>query len=84
MAHEVPNDPQVKAVGAITYNIKSRLGGLCPEAQFIYDLELPSDFIPKPEDGEVAGFKLCGVDEVGLYCSFGLRKTADRLDETGH
>lgn len=55
---------RAKPVGAITYNTTSRLNGISPEAQYIYDLELPADFVPKPEDGEVSGFKLCGVEEV--------------------
>lgn len=40
------------------------IGMLRPECSYLYDLELPSDMVPKPFDGEVGGFELLGVDEV--------------------
>jgi 8-oxo-dGTP pyrophosphatase MutT (NUDIX family) len=60
----------VKACGTITYScIRSgKAGGetglLQPECEYIYDLELPEDVIPKPGDDEVEEFYLWGVDEV--------------------
>ncbi|KAK0388735.1 hypothetical protein NLU13_4978 [Sarocladium strictum] len=39
-------------------------GFIYPECQWIYDLELPLDVIPKPKDGEAEGFYLKTVDEV--------------------
>lgn len=39
--------------------------GLCqPECQYIYDLELPVDVIPKPGDDEAVDFRLLSIDEV--------------------
>jgi hypothetical protein len=35
-----------------------------PECQYIYDLELPEDVIPKPGDDEVEEFYLWSIDEV--------------------
>ena len=35
-----------------------------PEVQYVYDLELPEDTIPKPGDDEVEEFYLWGVEEV--------------------
>ncbi|KAI9023904.1 NUDIX hydrolase domain-like protein, partial [Hyaloraphidium curvatum] len=55
---------KARPVGAVTYNTLSRHNGIGPEAQFVYDLELPPDFLPVPQDGEVAGFRLCTVPEV--------------------
>ena len=33
--------------------------GLKRDVLFVYDLELPPDFQPKPQDGEVGGTVLC-------------------------
>ena len=61
---------QAKACGTLTYfHIRdSRAGGetgLCqPECQYIYDLKLPVDVIPKPGDNEAVDFKLLSVNEV--------------------
>jgi len=59
-----------KPCGALTYfHVRDeRAGGetgLCqPECQYIYDLELPEDVVPKPEDGEAVDFQLLSVKEV--------------------
>lgn len=39
-------------------------GYIYPECQWVYDLELPEDVIPAPNDGEVESFSLCSVEEV--------------------
>ncbi|KAH8752032.1 NUDIX hydrolase domain-like protein [Diaporthe sp. PMI_573] len=39
-------------------------GYVYPECQWVYDLELPDDIIPEPNDGEVESFMLCTVGEV--------------------
>ena len=39
-------------------------GYIYPECQWIYDLELSPDVIPKPKDGEAEAFYLKTVDEV--------------------
>ena len=50
------------------YITDERAGGekglIYPECQWVYDLELPTDIIPSPKDGEVASFDLCTVEEV--------------------
>lgn len=49
----------VKAMGKVTYLYvrEERAGGetglVQPECQFVYDLELPVDMVPKPNDSEV-------------------------------
>jgi 8-oxo-dGTP pyrophosphatase MutT (NUDIX family) len=59
-----------KACGAITYIYirGSRAGGesglIQPECEHVYDLELPADMIPKPNDSEVEQFYLWTVEEV--------------------
>ena len=35
-----------------------------PEVQYVYDIELPEDVVPKPGDDEVEEFYLWSVDEV--------------------
>ncbi|KAK5117395.1 hypothetical protein LTR62_006013 [Meristemomyces frigidus] len=61
---------RAKAVGAVTYfHIRDeRAGGetrlLQPECEYVFDLELPEDVVPKPSDDEVEGFELMGVHEV--------------------
>jgi len=39
-------------------------GQIYPETQWVYDVELPLDVRPRPNDGEVAEFTLMTVDEV--------------------
>ncbi|EUC50700.1 hypothetical protein COCMIDRAFT_31905 [Bipolaris oryzae ATCC 44560] len=59
-----------KACGTVTYWYvrDERAGGetnlMQPEVQYVYDLELPEDTIPKPGDDEVEEFYLWTVDEV--------------------
>ncbi|KAH3906757.1 hypothetical protein HBI56_062680 [Parastagonospora nodorum] len=61
---------KTKAAGTVTYYYirDERAGGetglMQPECQYIYDLELPEDVIPKPGDDEVEEFYLWTVDEV--------------------
>lgn len=38
--------------------------GLFPNTEFVYDLELPLDFVPKNNDGEVDTFQLLPTDEL--------------------
>jgi len=59
-----------KAVGAVTYfHIRDeRAGGetglLQPECQYVYDLEMNVETVPRPCDNEVQGFELMSVGEV--------------------
>lgn len=59
-----------RAVGMVTYfHIRDKRAGgetrlLQPEVQYVYDLELAEDVVPKPSDDEVEGFELMGVEEV--------------------
>lgn len=61
---------KVKPCGTVTYNYvrDSRAGGevglIQPECQYVYDLELENDIIPRPNDGEVEEYYLWTVDEV--------------------
>jgi 8-oxo-dGTP pyrophosphatase MutT (NUDIX family) len=61
---------KVKAAGTVTYYYirDERAGGetnlLQPECQYIYDIELPDDVVPKPGDDEVEEFYLWSIDEV--------------------
>ena len=61
---------KAKASGTVTYWYirDERAGGetnlMQPEVQYVYDLELPEDTIPKPGDDEVEEFYLWGVEEV--------------------
>ncbi|VDP97771.1 unnamed protein product [Trichobilharzia regenti] len=37
--------------------------GICPQIEYCFDLELPSDFIPVGSDGEVDSFQLVSISE---------------------
>jgi 8-oxo-dGTP pyrophosphatase MutT (NUDIX family) len=52
-----------RAVGAISYAGLTHQG-FKTDVLFCYDLELPSDFQPQPQDGEVESFELLPIDEV--------------------
>ena len=54
---------QAQPVGTVTY-CAERAHGLKPDTLFCYDLELPADFLPRCNDGEVDEFLLLPVDEV--------------------
>ncbi len=61
---------RVKAAGCVTYFYirNEKAGGgtrlLQPECEYVYDLELPEDVVPKPGDDEVEEFYLWTVNEV--------------------
>lgn len=54
---------RARPASAITYCCE-RDGGLRPDILFVYDLELPADFKPRPNDGESAGFELWPIENV--------------------
>ncbi|CAG8536210.1 10457_t:CDS:2 [Acaulospora morrowiae] len=65
--------------GAITYfTVTER--GLQPEAQYIYDLELPIDVVPKPFDDEVECFYLWDISKVIDHIKAGEFKPNCALD----
>ncbi|HEY1722756.1 MAG TPA: DUF4743 domain-containing protein [Magnetospirillaceae bacterium] len=49
--------------GAITYCMEDERG-LKPDTMFVYDLELPNGFTPRPNDDEITEFMLMTPDEV--------------------
>jgi len=52
-----------KAVGLVSYSMNYQ--GCCKrDVLFCYDLELPEDFVPVPDDGEVESFKRYKVRDV--------------------
>jgi isopentenyldiphosphate isomerase len=52
-----------KPVGAISYQHEDD-NCLKPDTIFVFDMELPKNFVPKNTDGELAGFKLLPAREV--------------------
>lgn len=54
---------QAKPVGCITCSYENERG-IKPETQYCYDLELPEDFQPVCQDGEVEVFMLMPIAEV--------------------
>jgi 8-oxo-dGTP pyrophosphatase MutT (NUDIX family) len=50
-------------VGAVSYRMETRLG-VRNDVLFIYDLEIPDDFRPKCNDGEIASFALMDAADV--------------------
>jgi len=63
--------------GMVTYiyirtaNATGEVGLIQPECQYIYDLELSPDMIPKPNDSEVQEFYLWDVEEVQEHMAKG-------------
>jgi len=55
---------QATSVGAITYCMTSHQGNLNRDALFIYDLELPIDFVPENTDGETQAFYLWDLEKI--------------------
>ncbi len=49
-------------VGAITYCMQTRLG-IRDDVMFVYDLEVPAEFVPRNGDGEIVDFTLMPVDD---------------------
>jgi len=54
---------QVRAVDAITYANELE-EGVSVEGEFVFDIKLPKDFVPKNMDGEVETFYLMDIDQV--------------------
>jgi isopentenyldiphosphate isomerase len=54
---------RARPVGAIRYCCEGD-GGLRPDVLFVYDLELPADFTPAPNDGEIAEYMLWPIEKV--------------------
>lgn len=54
---------RARPVGAIRYRMEHQ-GWLRNDTMFVYDLELPADFTPRNNDGEIASFRLMELGEV--------------------
>jgi 8-oxo-dGTP pyrophosphatase MutT (NUDIX family) len=54
---------RAKPAGAISYCMEGDRG-LKPDTMFVYDLEVPGDFVPRNVDGEFSDFRLMEFDEV--------------------
>ncbi|XP_064122007.1 uncharacterized protein LOC135226413 [Macrobrachium nipponense] len=52
-----------KAAGTVSFFVETERG-LHANTEFVYDLELPSDFVPSNNDGEVEGFEAIPVEEL--------------------
>src|SRR2546430_2519953 len=50
-------------VGAVTYCMETELG-IRDDVLFVYDLELPADFVPTNRDGEIVHFELVPAESV--------------------
>ncbi|KAJ1665805.1 hypothetical protein IW140_002887 [Coemansia sp. RSA 1813] len=62
-----------KGAGTVQYMMLSELG-VQPDTIYVFDLELPADFVPRPNDGEVEDFYLWTMDEVLAKIRAGLFK----------
>lgn len=54
---------QARPIGIVTYCLEHK-NGLKPDVLFNYDLELPTDFVPRPNDDEIEHFELWPVRRV--------------------
>ena len=59
---------QARPVGAIRYRMEHQ-GWLRNDTLFVYDLELPADFTPSNNDGEIESFRLMELDELRAILS---------------
>eukprot|EP00877_Chromochloris_zofingiensis_P004791 jgi/Chrzof1/14312/Cz08g32180.t1 len=59
---------QARPTGFVSY-VSFTDEGLKPDVLFCYDLELPADFMPQPQDGEVEQFMLWDLDKVAAVIS---------------
>jgi len=63
---------QAVAAGAVSYfyvresSAGGEVGLLQPEVQYVYDLAVPEDVVPKPNDDEVESFSLMPLHEVNV------------------
>src|ERR1700736_3422596 len=51
------------SVGAVSYRMETELG-IRDDVLFVYDLEMPADFVPKNQDGEIVHFELMPASAV--------------------
>lgn len=51
------------AAGALSYRMETK-NGIRDDVMFVYDLELPREFVPANTDGEIAGFELMPLADV--------------------
>jgi len=54
---------RAQPVGAISYRMETPLG-IRDDVMFVYDLEVPPDFVPHNQDGEIVHFELMPVEAV--------------------
>jgi len=62
---DMPADLIARAVpvGAVSYRMEVPAGAR-DDVLFVYDIEVPSDFVPRNTDGEIASFHLMDAAEV--------------------
>jgi hypothetical protein len=53
---------KIVAAGCVSFFFESERG-LFPNTEYVYDLELPLNFVPRDACGEVQGFELLSVNE---------------------
>ncbi|XKL61866.1 hypothetical protein PGB90_001699 [Kerria lacca] len=60
----IPNELmlKLKSCGSVSFFFENEQG-LFPNTEFVFDLELPPDFIPKNKDGEVEEFELLSAQD---------------------
>jgi len=67
---------KLKAVGTVSFFHESERG-IHPNTEFVFDLELPEDFVPHNNDGEVSDWQLVPVEEVvKVICSADFKITS--------
>ena len=50
-------------VGALSYRMETKIG-IRDDVMFVYDLEVPPEFVPANSDGEIAGFELMKLTDI--------------------
>lgn len=54
----------IKPAGSVSFFYQTKTGGIQPNTEFVYDLELPENFTPCNSDGEVSGWELVPINRL--------------------
>ena len=68
---------KLRPAGSVSFMHGTPGGGICPDTEYVFDLELPESFIPTNNDGEVADWRLVPVTDIpDLICGDNYKTTS--------
>ena len=67
----------MRPAGSVSFFHGTPGGGICPDTEYVFDLELPESFSPSNNDGEVAEWRLVPVADIpDLICGDKFKTTS--------